>query len=92
MNYTSKIDIHNIDLGWKKNFLLKSNIFCHNWNIVQEPNSENSENSENCLDLIFAAPPCKKVVFVSDENYITSAIGKFMLDMPNPGSIQCIGL
>ena len=49
-------------------------------------------NSENCLDLIFVAPPCEKVIFVSDENFITSAIRKFMLDMQSPGSFQNIGL
>ena len=38
--------------------------------IVWEP------SSENCLDLISVAPPCEKVVFVSDKNYITSAIKK----------------
>ena len=54
--------------------------------IVWEP------NSENCLDLIFAASPCEKVIIVSDTNYITSAIRKFMLDMPSPGSFQNIGL
>ena len=54
--------------------------------IVREP------NFENCLDLIFAAPPCEKVIIVPDTNYITSAIRKFMLDMPSPGSFQNIGL
>ena len=49
-------------------------------------------NSEDFLDLIFVAPPCEKVIFVSDKNYITSAIKKFMLDMPSPGSSQNIGL
>ena len=54
--------------------------------IVWEP------NSENCLNLIFVAPPCEKVIFVCDESYITSTIRKFMLDMPSPGSSQNIGL
>ena len=54
--------------------------------IVWEP------NSENFLNLIFVAPPCEKVIFVYDESYITSAIRKFMLDMPSPGSSQNIGL
>ena len=54
--------------------------------IVREP------NSENCLDFIFAAPPCKKVIIIADTNYITSAIRKFILDMPSPGSFQNIGL
>ena len=54
--------------------------------IVREP------NSEKCLDLIFAAPPCEKAIIVPDTNYITSAIRKFMLDMPSPGSFQNIGL
>ena len=49
-------------------------------------------NSENFLDLIFAAPPCEKVMIVLDTNYITSAIRKLMLDMKNPGSFQNIGL
>ena len=49
-------------------------------------------NSENCLDLIFVAPPCEKFVLVSDKNYITSAVRKFMLDMPDPSSSQNIGL
>ena len=53
--------------------------------LVREP------NSENCLDLIFSAPPCEKVITVADTNYITSAIRKFMLDMPGPGSFQNIG-
>ena len=53
--------------------------------IVREP------NSENCLDLTFAAPPCEKVIIVPDTNYITSAIRKFMLDIPSPGSFQNIG-
>ena len=47
-------------------------------------------NSENCLVLVF----CKKmrVIFASDEKYITYAIRKFMLDMPSPGRFQNIGL
>ena len=53
---------------------------------VREP------NSENCLDLIFAAPLCEKVIVVPDTNYVRSAIRKFMLDMPSPGSFQNIGL
>ena len=32
-------------------------------------------NSENCLNLILVAP-CEKVIFVSDESYIKSAIKK----------------
>ena len=54
--------------------------------IVLEP------NSENCLDLIFAALPCEKVIIVPDTNYITSAIRKFMLDMPSPGSFHDMDL
>ena len=54
--------------------------------LVREP------NSENCLDLIFAAPPCEKVIIVKDTNYITSAIRKFRLDMPSLGSFQNIVL
>ena len=48
--------------------------------------------SENCLDLIFVAPLCEKFIFVSDANYITSAIRKFMLDMPSPGRFRNIDL
>ena len=47
-------------------------------NIVREP------NSENCLHLIFAAPPCEKVILAPDPNYITSAIRKFRLDTVTP--------
>ena len=54
--------------------------------LVQEP------NSENCLDLMFAAPPCEKLIIVPDANQITSGIRKFVLDMPGPGSFQNIGL
>ena len=50
--------------------------------IVREP------HSENCFYLIFAAPPCEKVIIIPDTNYVTSAIRKFMLDMPSPGSFQ----
>ena len=53
--------------------------------IVWEP------NSENCLNLIFVAPLSEKVIFVCDESYITSAIRKYMLAMPSPGSSQNIG-
>ena len=31
-------------------------------------------SSENCLDSISVVPLCEKVVFVSDKNYLTSAI------------------
>ena len=74
-------------------------------NSLQEPNVRNSTlnvfqttqivrepNSENCLDLIFVASLCEKVIFVLDTKYITSAIRKFMLEMPSPGSYQNIGL
>ena len=54
--------------------------------VVREP------NSEDCLDLIFVASPCEKVIIVPDTNYITSAIRQFMLDMSSPGSYQNIGL
>ena len=47
---------------------------------------------ENYLDLMFVASPGEKVTSVSDENYITYAIMKFMLDMPRSGSFQNIGL
>ena len=52
--------------------------------LVREP------NSENCLDLIFAA--LWESFIVLDTNYVTSAIRKFMLDMPRPGSFQNIGI
>ena len=35
--------------------------------IVQEP------NSKNCLNFIFAASPCEKVIIVPDTYHITSA-------------------
>ena len=54
--------------------------------LVREP------NSENCLDLIFAATSCEKVITVPNTNYITSAIRKLMLDMPSSGSFQNIVL
>ena len=54
--------------------------------LVREP------NSENCLDLIFAAPPCEKVIIVPETNHITSAIRKFLLDMLSPGKFQNIGI
>ena len=56
--------------------------------IVREP------NSETCLALVMAAPLCEKVIIVSDINWahITSAIKKFMMDRPSPGSFQNIGL
>ena len=40
--------------------------------------------------MIFAAP-CEKVIIVPDTNYTTSAIRKFMLDVPSPGSFENIG-
>ena len=40
----------------------------------------------------FCYIPCEKAIIVPDTNYITSAIRKFMLDMPSPGSFQNIGL
>ena len=52
----------------------------------------NGPNSKNCLDLIFVASPYAKVIFLSDTNYITFAIRKFVLDMPSPGRFQNIGL
>ena len=50
------------------------------------------KNIENCSDLIFAAPLVGKLSLYQIQNYITSAIRKFMLDKPNPGSFQNIGL
>ena len=52
--------------------------------VVREP------NTENCSDFIFAADPCEKAIIVPDTNYITSAILKFILDMPSPGGFQNI--
>ena len=49
-------------------------------------------NSENCLDFIFAASPCEKVINVQGTNFITFAVRKFMLDMPSLGSFRNIGL
>ena len=49
-------------------------------------------DSENYLDLIYVAHLCEKVIIVPDTNHITSAIRNFILDMPNPGSFQNIGL
>ena len=65
---------------------IDSNDFFKHFNSlsVREP------NSENCLDLMFAALPCEKVIIVPDTNYITSAIIEFMLDMPSAGSLQNI--
>ena len=50
--------------------------------IVREP------NSENCLDLIFAAPLARGLSLYQVQ--IKSAITKFMLEMPSPGSFQNI--
>ena len=49
-------------------------------------------NSQNCLCLVSVAFPFEKVIFVSDTNYVTSAIRKFMLGMASPGSFQNIVL
>ena len=46
-------------------------------------------NTKGC---IFVVSDCEKVIFVSDENFITCAIRKFMLDMPSSGNFQNIGL
>ena len=54
--------------------------------LVREPSSENS------LDFIFAATPCEQINIVPDTNCISSAIRKFMLDMPSPGIFQNIAL
>ena len=51
--------------------------------IVWEP------NSQNCLDLIFVASTCQKAI-IRHHVQPTSAVRKFMLDMPNPGSFQNI--
>ena len=50
--------------------------------------SPGAKLSELCLDLIFVASPCEKMIIVPGTNYITSAITKFMLDMPSPGSFK----
>ena len=62
-------------------YLTNNNLLKH-MDLVREP------NCENCLDLILAAFPCEKVIIAPDTNYVTSAIRKFMLDMPSPGSFQ----
>ena len=67
-------------------------IFRHLTSGKNTPEIVGEPNSENCLDVIFAAPVCEKVIIVPDTNYITSAIRKFMLDMPSPGSFQNIDL
>ena len=54
--------------------------------LVREP------NADNCLDLIFVASPCEKVIIVRDTNFTIFAVRKFMLNMRNPGSFQNIGL
>ena len=60
-------------------------------NLVLQVDSDSEPNSENCLDLIFVAPPCDKVLIVPDTKCITFAIRTFMLDVPSPGSFQNIG-
>ena len=49
-------------------------------------------NHENGLDLILVRYLSEKAVIVPDTNCITSAVRKFMLDMPGPSSSQDIGL
>ena len=43
--------------------------------IVREP------NYENCLDFIFVASLCEKIIFTSKGNFMTLAIRRFVLDM-----------
>ena len=38
------------------------------------------------IDLIFVPSPCEKVVIVPNTNCITSAIRKFMMEIPSPAS------
>ena len=38
------------------------------------------------IDLIFVPSPCEKVVIVPNTNCITSAIRKFMMEIPSPTS------
>ena len=47
-----------------------------------------SQTLKNCLDLSFVTPSFETNIFVPDENYITYAIRKFMLNMPSPGNFQ----
>ena len=54
-------------------------------NIIRSPGA----NSENCLDLVFVASDCEKIITVPDTNNIISAVRKFMT---SPGSFQNIGL
>ena len=49
-------------------------------------------NYEICLNLIFVVSPYENVTIIPDTNYTTSAIRKFMMDMPIPGSFQNTGL
>ena len=51
-----------------------------------------SGHTKISVDLIFIASICGKLIFVPYTNYITSAIRKFMLDIPIPGSFQNKGL
>ena len=44
------------------------------------------------LDLNFVPSPCEKVVIVPDTNFITSAIRKFMMDIPSRSSFRYISL
>ena len=80
---------------------LAQTCFSQNWSMTanhRQMSCENRKpitwepNSENCLDLIFVPSPCEKDIIVSDTNFITSAIRKFMLDIPSSGSFQDIGL
>ena len=41
---------------------------------------------DHILDLIFVPSPCEKVVIVPNTNCITSAIRKFMMEIPSPSS------
>ena len=83
--YSAKNDNLEPGLGTRK-FLIMLRFQSFRKILVREP------NSENCLDLIFAAPSCEKVITVPDTNYITLSIRKLMLDVPSAGSFQTIGL
>ena len=65
---------------------------CLAWYTVQSRVAREPNSDENCLDLIFAAPLCEKVIIVPDTNYITFTIREFMLDAPSPNSFQDISL
>ena len=69
-----------------KIFILCFTYWGHSNDTIRAP------NSQNCLDLIFVASTCEKVIFIPNANYITSVIRKLMLEISRPGSCQNIRL